>query len=87
MVIETTLITNLDYFDGLAIVVWHSYFLISWQSFYAKRANHWRNFFSSSGNAIWLILLKYQEIDLQIQTFTDEDLASYTTARLNANNC
>ena len=30
-------------------------------------------FFSSSGNAIWLILLKYQEIDVQIQTFTDED--------------
>ena len=30
------------------------------------------NFFSSSENAIWSILLKYQEIDVQIQTFTDE---------------
>ena len=28
---------------------------------------------SSSGNAVWLILLKYQEIDVQMQTFTDED--------------
>ena len=31
------------------------------------------NFFSSSENAIWSILLKYQEIDVQIQTFTDEN--------------
>ena len=31
------------------------------------------NFFSSSGKAIWSIVLKYQEIDVQIQTFTDED--------------
>ena len=30
------------------------------------------NFFSNSENAIWSILLKYQEIDVQIQTFTDE---------------
>ena len=29
--------------------------------------------FSSSENAIWSILLKYQEIDVQIQTFTDEN--------------
>ena len=29
--------------------------------------------FSSSGNAICSILWKYQEIDVQIQTFTDED--------------
>ena len=29
--------------------------------------------FSSSENAIWSILLKYQEIDLQIQTFTEEN--------------
>ena len=28
--------------------------------------------FSSSENAIWSILLKYQEIDVQIQTFTDK---------------
>ena len=30
------------------------------------------NFFSSSENAVWSILLKYQEIDVQIQIFTDE---------------
>ena len=29
--------------------------------------------FSSSKNAIWSILLKYQEIDVQIQAFTDEN--------------
>ena len=33
------------------------------------------NFFSSE-NAIWSILLKYQEIDMQIQAFTDENLNS-----------
>ena len=53
--------------------VWHSYFLIPWQSFYDKGPNRRRKFFSSSGNAIWLILLKYQEIDVQIQTLTDEN--------------
>ena len=31
------------------------------------------NFFSSSENATWSILLKYQEIDVQIQAFTDEN--------------
>ena len=31
-----------------------------------------KNFFSSE-NAVWSILLKYQEIDVQIQTFTDEN--------------
>ena len=31
------------------------------------------NFFSISENAIWSILLKYQEIDVQIQTFTDKN--------------
>ena len=36
-----------------------------------KEQNRWRKFFSSSENAIWSILLKYQEIDVQIQTFTD----------------
>ena len=30
-------------------------------------------FFSSSENVIWSILLKYQEIDLKIQAFTDEN--------------
>ena len=31
------------------------------------------SFFSSSGNAICSILLKYHEIDVQIQTFTDKN--------------
>ena len=31
------------------------------------------NFVSSSENAIWSILLKYQKIDVQIQAFTDEN--------------
>ena len=30
-------------------------------------------FFSGSENAIWSILLEYQEIDVHIQTFTDEN--------------
>ena len=30
-------------------------------------------FFYSSGDAVLLILLKYQEMDVQIQTFTDKD--------------
>ena len=33
----------------------------------------WRKFFCSSENAIWSILLKYEEIDVQIQTFTDKN--------------
>ena len=35
--------------------------------------NRWRKFFSGSESAIWSILLKYQGIDVQIQTFTDEN--------------
>ena len=31
------------------------------------------NIFSSSENAIWSILLKYQEKDVQIQAFADEN--------------
>ena len=31
------------------------------------------NFFSSSENAIWSILLKYQEIAVQIQAFIDKN--------------
>ena len=31
------------------------------------------NFFPSSENAIWSILLKYEQIHVQIQTFTDEN--------------
>ena len=38
-----------------------------------KERNRWRKFCSSSENAIWSILLKYQEIDVRIQTFTDEN--------------
>ena len=38
-----------------------------------KERNRWRQFFSSSENAVWSILLKYQEIDVQIQAFTDEN--------------
>ena len=53
--------------------VWHSCFLIPPQSFYGKRAKLLEKLFSSSENAIWSILLKYQEIDVQIQTFTDEN--------------
>ena len=38
-----------------------------------KRSEIVGEIFSSSENASWSILLKYQEIDLQIQTFTDEN--------------
>ena len=47
--------------------VWHSYSLIPWESFYGKRLN----FFSGSGNAIFSILLKDLQIDVQIETFAD----------------
>ena len=53
--------------------VWHSCFLIHPQSFYRERENRWRKSFSCSENAIWSILFKYQEIDVQIQTFTDKN--------------
>ena len=53
--------------------VWHSFFSIPLQSFYRKRAKSLEEIFSSSENAIWSILLKYQEIDVQIQAFTDEN--------------
>ena len=51
----------------------HSYSLIPRQSFYEKRAKWLEKIFFSSENAIWSTLLKYQEIDVQIQTFTDEN--------------
>ena len=38
-----------------------------------KRAKSLEKIFSGSENAIWSILLKYQEIDVQIQTFTNEN--------------
>ena len=53
--------------------VWHSYFSIPRQSFQREKAKSLEEFFSSSGNAIWSILLKYQEIEMQIQAFTDEN--------------
>ena len=42
-----------------------------------KRAKSLEEIFPSSENAIWSILLKYQEIDVQIQEFTDENLKLY----------
>ena len=41
--------------------------------FKEKERNRWRKCFSNSENAIWSILLKYQELDVQIQAFTDEN--------------
>ena len=65
----------LKYIKGVfnPYAIWHSYFLIPWQSFYGKRAKSLETIFSSSENAIWSILLNYQEIDVQIQTFTDRN--------------
>ena len=40
---------------------------------HCERGKSLEEFFSSSGNAIWSILLKYQEIEMQIQVFTDEN--------------
>ena len=54
-------------------VTWHSYFLIPWQSFYGKRAKSLEKIFFSFGIRVCSILLKYQEIYVQIQTFTDEN--------------
>ena len=47
----------------------------------------WRKFFSSSENAFWSILLKYQEIDVQIQTFTDENGNILHSCFLRGTNC
>ena len=38
-----------------------------------KPAKSLKEIFSSSESAIWSILLKYQEIDVQIQAFPDEN--------------
>ena len=65
-------------------VTWHSYFLIPWQSFYRKRAkslghftenkrNRWGNFSPALEMQFIRSLLKYQEIYVQIQTFTDKN--------------
>ena len=53
--------------------VWYSYFLILGSHFTKKSEIVSENFFSSSEIAIWYISLKYQEIDVQIQTSTDKD--------------
>ena len=50
----------------------HSYVLIPSKLFCGERAKSLENFFSSSGNAICSILLKYQETYVQ-KTFTDEN--------------
>ena len=42
-------------------------------SFYVKRTKSFKDFFSRSENAIRWILLKYQEVYVQLQTFTNED--------------
>ena len=52
-----------------------------------KKSKSLEKFFSSSGSTIWSILLKYQEIDVQIQTFTDEDETFYIDILLNGTNC
>ena len=41
--------------------------------FTEKERNRWRKYFSSSENAIWSTLLKYQEKDVPIQAFADEN--------------
>ena len=63
----------LKYVKGIfnPCAIWHSYCLIPRQSFYGKRVKSLEKVFSSSENVIWAILLKYQEKDVQIQTFTD----------------
>ena len=54
-------------------VIWHSYFLIPRQSFNREKTKSMEKFFLQLWNAIWSILLKYQEMYVQIQTFTNED--------------
>ena len=48
------------FLDTSAVILW-------------KKSESLEKFFSNSKNAIWSNLSKYQEIDLQIQTFTDEN--------------
>ena len=43
--------------------------------FAEKERNHWMKFFSSSENAIWSILLKYQEIDVHLLKYQEIDVA------------
>ena len=55
--------------------------------FKEKRAKWLEKIFSSSGHAIWSILLTYREIDVQIQAFTGEIEISHIVAFLNGTNC
>ena len=68
-------LSGVKYIKGIfsPYAVWYSYFSIRRKSFYRKRAKSLEKIFSSSENAIWSILLKYQEIDVQIQAFIDEN--------------
>ena len=77
----------LKYIKGIfnPYAVWHSYFLIPRQSFQGKRAKSLERIFPSSKNAIWSILLKYQEIDMQIHSLTKIE-TSYVVALLNGTN-
>ena len=70
-----TTLRCLKYIKGIfsPYAVWYSYFSIPRQSFFRKRAKSLEEIFSSSENVIWSILLKYQEIDVQIQAFTAEN--------------
>ena len=65
----------LKYIKGIfnPYAVWHSYLLIPHHSFQGKRAKSLKKIFSSSENAICSILLKDQEIDVQIQSLTDKN--------------
>ena len=54
-------------------VTWLHYVLIPWQPFTEKERESLEKFFSSSGNAICAILLKYQHMYVEIQTFTDKN--------------
>ena len=48
-------------------------FLDTWGVIFTeKERNRWRNFLPALKMQFWPILLKYQEINVQIQTFTDE---------------
>ena len=52
-----------------------------------KERNRLRNFFQSE-DAIWSILLKFQEIDVQIQKHSLRKIeTSYIVAFLNGTNC
>ena len=59
--------------------------MLSSIQFTEKEKNHWRNLFSSSGNAIYSISLKYEEIDVQIHSLTKIE-TFYLVALLNGTN-